>query len=583
MTRNGSRIQSPHHESRHSHMFDKHTKVDIMHRHTQVENLVFGLAIALLTGTASPAFGQTFSNADYITINDGSPAAPYPSTIEISGLTEPIESITVSLFGLHHTYPDDVDILLVAPSGETVMLMSDAGGSADVYVYLTFMDGAPSLPDGSQIDYGTYSPGNFEDGETLPPPAPAGPYGSVLSAFAGTDGNGTWSLYVFDDAGADIGFIADGWSITITAQPVVTLIKYQGRVNQSGVPLDGTADFEFTVYDAATDGTAVDMAAVDNVAVTDGLFTVELSFRANTFDGQELWLQIAMRSPAGDGAFQTLDPRQHITPAPQAIHAHTTQIAAAAHALHAPGVAIDAVIVDTDGNIGIGTTAPEARLHVASNDLDGTSLRLDNPDHFDEWSLLVDGASAGSEYSFHIRDEAFDETRMTINDAGRVGIGTTTPEAPLHVASNDYYSTLLRVDNPNHANEWALVADGEGNVAHSFHIYDYYLSAIRMTFNSSGGVGIGTINTQGFTLAVNGSAAKPGGGSWSNYSDARLKTNLVPMTGTLDRLLSLHGYAFEYTTQALDRKMGLPGPQIGLIAQEVEQVFPDWVDRDDEG
>jgi hypothetical protein len=55
------------------------------------------------------------------------------------------------------------------------------------------------------------------------------------------------------------------------------------------------------------------------------------------------------------------------------------------------------------------------------------------------------------------------------------------------------------------------------------------------------------------------------------------------MTGTLDRLLSLHGYEFEYTPEAVERYFGLPGRQIGLIAQEVEAVFPDWVGCNDEG
>lgn len=82
---------------------------------------------------------------------------------------------------------------------------------------------------------------------------------------------------------------------------------------------------------------------------------------------------------------------------------------------------------------------------------------------------------------------------------------------------------------------------------------------------------------------ANGQAFKPGGGSWSGLSDARLKKNIEPLAGTLDRLLSLHGYSFEYLPEAVRHKMALPGRQIGLVSQEVEQVFPEWVHEDSEG
>jgi hypothetical protein len=96
-----------------------------------------------------------------------------------------------------------------------------------------------------------------------------------------------------------------------------------------------------------------------------------------------------------------------------------------------------------------------------------------------------------------------------------------------------------------------------------------------------GGVAIGTNNANGFLLAVNGSAAKPGGGSWSTLSDARLKKNIHPLADTLDRLLALRGVSFEYRDPAAIHE--LPGQRIGMIAQEVEPVFPDWIDKGPDG
>ena len=57
----------------------------------------------------------------------------YPSNIAVSGLTgRPITNVTVSLNHLSHTFPDDIDVLLVGPQGQTVFLMSDSGGSGDI-------------------------------------------------------------------------------------------------------------------------------------------------------------------------------------------------------------------------------------------------------------------------------------------------------------------------------------------------------------------------------------------------------------------------------------------------------------------
>ncbi len=76
-------------------------------------------------------------------------------------------------------------------------------------------------------------------------------------------------------------------------------------------------------------------------------------------------------------------------------------------------------------------------------------------------------------------------------------------------------------------------------------------------------------------------AFKPGGGSWGIYSDARLKTDITPLTGALDRLLLLK--AVEYTYRNPDPAKRPAGRHIGFIAQEVADIFPAWVNADEEG
>jgi len=99
-------------------------------------------------------------------------------------------------------------------------------------------------------------------------------------------------------------------------------------------------------------------------------------------------------------------------------------------------------------------------------------------------------------------------------------------------------------------------------------------------YRLEGRVGIGTANP-GFTLHVHGTAGKPGGGSWSVASDARLKKNIRPLAGVLDKLLALRGVNFEYADPAAIHE--LSGERMGLIAQEVERVFPDWVETGPDG
>jgi hypothetical protein len=56
---------------------------------------------------------QNFSNSGLITIQDNTSALPYPSTISVSGLTGTITKVTATLSNINHTFPDDVDVLLV--------------------------------------------------------------------------------------------------------------------------------------------------------------------------------------------------------------------------------------------------------------------------------------------------------------------------------------------------------------------------------------------------------------------------------------------------------------------------------------
>lgn len=77
------------------------------------------------------------------------------------------------------------------------------------------------------------------------------------------------------------------------------------------------------------------------------------------------------------------------------------------------------------------------------------------------------------------------------------------------------------------------------------------------------------------------SAVKPGSDRWTIYSDRRLKKNIEPLSGALDQVLKLRGVTFLWRDPA--SQGGISVTQMGLIADDVQKVFPQWVGRDARG
>ncbi|MGH2670948.1 MAG: hypothetical protein ACRDH5_17855, partial [bacterium] len=108
-----------------------------------------------------PAGGDTFSNTATINVPSTStsgPASPYPSSIGVSDLSGTVTDVNVTLDDLTHTFPPDIDILLVGPAGQNAIIMSDASGGADVSdIDLTLDDEASGpLPFFEELTPGSY-------------------------------------------------------------------------------------------------------------------------------------------------------------------------------------------------------------------------------------------------------------------------------------------------------------------------------------------------------------------------------------------------------------------------------------------
>lgn len=203
-------------------------------------------------------FSATNSNPGNIFIPDAGKASPYPSPIVISGRSGAVTKATVSLVNLNHAYSADVAALLVAPNGQTVLLMSAAGDNETINdVNLTFDSSASaSLPAFTQIFSGTYLPTDYGSGTPFPDVNLPLPYGTTLDNLNGISPNGIWSLYVYDSASGDAGSVSGGWKIALTTSdgtccsgnspPVISSISNQVTGE------DVASEIGFTVGDAET-------------------------------------------------------------------------------------------------------------------------------------------------------------------------------------------------------------------------------------------------------------------------------------------------------------------------------------------
>jgi hypothetical protein len=252
--------------------------------------------------------GNTFCNTGTITFNDGETggqlgkaATPYPSNIFVSGLAGTIQSITVDLKGGVHLKSRDIDLLLVAPTGQQFLMMTGVGDRiSDGFMIptppfipipsnLTLSDAAViDLPRASVIQSGTYRPTSYESwANNFPSPAPAGPYNQAapvgsasFDVFDGLNPNGTWQLYATDDTIDVTGSIANGWCLNfVVSQP---------SVNLSVSPNSGTEAGQ----------TSITVTATASAAVT-GDQTVSLGVSGTTTSGDFTLSNTTITIPSG--------------------------------------------------------------------------------------------------------------------------------------------------------------------------------------------------------------------------------------------------------------------------------------------
>ncbi|MEN9722730.1 MAG: hypothetical protein RJB38_716, partial [Pseudomonadota bacterium] len=281
------------------------------------------------------------------------------------------------------------------------------------------------------------------------------------------------------------------------------------------------------------------------------------------------------------------------------------------------GATYERLRIDSSGNIGIGTTHPSEKLHVFGNgsfvdSLNGPFVNI-RRDGLNEWFLTATGAGTDN---FEIRSssDVAINTRLAITQAGNVGIGTTSPSEKLEVRAGEFPRLEISSSQPGNTDNvaismvtkgvdmngagtkgWHIYAGGDGRsdlqknaLMFAFHS-DGVGSGNLITFKDNGNVGIGAVDASykldvngdanlasGSVLRVGGLAVCSGSGCTSS-SDERLKENIRPLENSLEKVLQLRAVEYDYR----DKVRFGERHQVGVIAQEVERVFPEVVLTDE--
>jgi subtilisin-like proprotein convertase family protein/subtilisin family serine protease len=147
------------------------------------------------SGTMNPPVETTIASAANLGLVISN-AAPIASTLTPSGLGSELQGLEVRVT-LTHTYVSDLRLVLQAPNGTSIELVSGAGGAGDNMTNTVFADDATvAISAGTAPFTGRFRPNQ------------------PLSTFFNSNPNGIWTLRVFDSDPADNGTLVN-WSLIV--------------------------------------------------------------------------------------------------------------------------------------------------------------------------------------------------------------------------------------------------------------------------------------------------------------------------------------------------------------------------------
>jgi hypothetical protein len=248
------------------------------------------------------------------------------------------------------------------------------------------------------------------------------------------------------------------------------------------------------------------------------------------------------------------------------------------------------------GSVGIGTNSPSERLHVSGNVLTDGSYKIDWGDYGYEMRAagqnleLINLSGGGIKLYTYPTAGPSSMLRFFISKEGKVGINTNVPGAGLHLKGTGFQESFMYLEANTGQDAGFRLYEG---TTEKWHIFNN-AAAGGLTINnnaytiaifakqSNAFVGLGTTApTQ--KLHVVGNAYKTEGGtSWATSSDLRLKTMLGNYEKGLDEIVALNAVRFVYNKDN-PRQLSSDVEQVGFVAQEVQEIFPEAVSEAEDG
>jgi hypothetical protein len=237
-----------------------------------------------------------------------------------------------------------------------------------------------------------------------------------------------------------------------------------------------------------------------------------------------------------------------------------------------------AMTLDASGNLGVGTTNPQQRLHIQdATQIRGLVSSGSNAIQFWKDSTPTFAASIGCGvvssglvsalvFETYLNGGSWTE-RMRISSDGNVGVGTTTTSNGRINVTQPVSTNVQYFVNSNAITSYGIQIAYTGQVPNNVGNEFIYCgdSGPRFVVRSNGGLANYSANNV-------------------NLSDRREKTNFAPATSYLDKICAIPVQTFNYIDQNLEEDGGLT---LGVVAQDVQAVAPElvmesnWANRDD--
>jgi len=297
--------------------------------------------------------------------------------------------------------------------------------------------------------------------------------------------------------------------------------------------------------------------------------------------------------------------------------------------------------IDANGNVGIGTSNLEYPFHLdaadRSKDRIYTAKFENSKTEEDLYNIVLftQGASdtatgylgtggstvnnssfrnnfvVGTQNNTPLVLNTNDTEKMRIDTIGRVGIGTSNLEYPFHLdaadrskdriytakfenskTEEDLYNIVLFTQGASDT-ATGYLGTGGSTVNNSSFKNNFVVGTQnntplvlntndteRMRIDANGNVGIGSNCDPYYKLKVNGEISA---NNWTSDSDRRWKKDIKTLDNSLDKIAALRGVSYQWRVDDFPNKNFSDGTQLGVIAQEIETVFPELVHTDKKG